>query len=222
MFYTQDVMFGPTSAGVHATRPSIGQSDRGYYYVVLAAAVVCAIVVVVLTARPARPVARALSDSPLALGTQGTTINLTRVIVFCISAFLAGIFGALYAGFVGSINGTSFPAFNSLTILALVLLVVGGAPWYAITAAALELIPAYVDVGNINIAGLRGTGRRSRRSAHLRALHRRRQRGAGRLNRAIRALSRSAAEDDLAADEVVDLLGGVAELGEQRLGVLAE
>ncbi len=152
MFYTQDIMFGPTSAGVHAARPSIGQSDRGYYYVVLAAAVVCAIVVVALTRGRLGRLLRALSDSPLALGTQGTTINLTRVIVFCISAFLAGIFGALYAGFVGSINGTSFPAFNSLTILALVLLVVGGAPWYAITAAAaLELIPAYVDVGNINI-----------------------------------------------------------------------
>jgi ABC-type branched-subunit amino acid transport system ATPase component/ABC-type branched-subunit amino acid transport system permease subunit len=152
MFYTQDIMFGPTSAGVHATRPSFAQSDRGYYYVVLAAAVVCAIVVVALTRGRLGRLLRALSDSPLALGTQGTTINLTRVIVFCISAFLAGIFGALYAGFVGSINGTSFPAFNSLTILALVLLVVGGAPWYAITAAAaLELIPAYVDVGNINI-----------------------------------------------------------------------
>lgn len=152
MFYTQDIMFGPTSAGVHATRPSIGQTDRGYYYVVLAAAVLCAIVVVALTRGRLGRLLRALSDSPLALGTQGTTINLTRVIAFCISAFLAGIFGALYAGFVGSINGTSFPAFNSLTILALVLLVVGGAPWYAVTAAAaLELIPAYVDVGNINI-----------------------------------------------------------------------
>ncbi len=152
MFYTQDIMFGPTSAGVHATRPSIGQTDRGYYYVVLAVAVVCAILVVALTRGRLGRLLRALSDSPLALGTQGTTINLTRVIAFCISAFLAGIFGALYAGFVGSINGTSFPAFNSLVIVALVLLVVGGAPWYAITAAAaLELIPAYVDVGNISI-----------------------------------------------------------------------
>ena len=113
---------------------------------------VCAIVVVALTRGRLGRLLRALSDSPLALGTQGTTVNLTRVIVFCISAFLAGIFGALYAGFVGSINGTSFPAFNSLVVVALVLLVVGGVPWYAVTAAAaLELIPAYVDVPNINI-----------------------------------------------------------------------
>ena len=151
MFYTQDIMFGPTSAGVHATRPSIGQTDRGYYYVVLAAAVLCSIFVVALTRGRLGRLLRALSDSPLALDTQGATINLTRVIVFCISAFLAGIFGAMYAGFVGSINGTSFPAFNSLTILALVVLVLGGAPWYAITAAAaFQLIPAYVTSSDIN------------------------------------------------------------------------
>ena len=71
---------------------------------------------------------KALSDSPLTLDTQGTTTNVTRVLVFCISAFLAGIFGALYQGFVGSINGSSFPSFTSLTILALVVLVIGGAP----------------------------------------------------------------------------------------------
>jgi ABC-type branched-subunit amino acid transport system ATPase component/branched-subunit amino acid ABC-type transport system permease component len=152
MFYTQDIMFGPTSSGVATARPSFGQSDRGYYYVVLVAAVVCSIAVVALTRGRLGRILRALSDSPLALGTQGTTINLTRLIVFCISAFFAGIFGALYAGFVGSINGTSFPAFNSLTILALVVLVVGGAPWYAIAAAAaLQLIPAYIDANNIEL-----------------------------------------------------------------------
>ena len=152
MFYTQDIMFGPTSSGVATARPSFGHSDRGYYYVVLAVAVICSIVVVALTRGRLGRILRALSDSPLALGTQGTTINLTRLIVFCISAFFAGIFGALYAGFVGSINGTSFPAFNSLTILALVVLVVGGAPWYAIAAAAaLQLIPAYIEANNIEL-----------------------------------------------------------------------
>ncbi len=152
MFYTQDIMFGPTAAGIRAARPSIGQSDRGYYYVVLACVVVCAIVVVALTRGRLGRLLRALSDSPMALDTQGATTNVTRVLVFCVSAFFAGIFGALYAGFVGSINGTSFPAFNSLTILALVVLVLGGAPWYAIMAAALfQLVPAYVTVDDINI-----------------------------------------------------------------------
>ena len=145
-------MFGPTSAGVHATRPSIGQSRP--WLLLRGPRRRGAVFDRRRRARPAGASAgllRALSDSPLALDTQGTTINLTRVIVFCISAFLAGIFGALYAGFVGSINGTSFPAFNSLTILALVVLVLGGAPWYAITAAAaFQLIPAYVTADNID------------------------------------------------------------------------
>ncbi len=151
MFYTQDIMFGPTSAGVTATRPSFAQSDRDYYYVVLVAVVLCAIVVVALTRGRLGRLLKALSDSPVALDTQGTTTNALRVLVFCISAFLAGIFGALYAGFVGSINGSSFPSFTSLTILALVVLVIGGAPWYAVmAAAALELIPAYVTSADIN------------------------------------------------------------------------
>ena len=145
-------MFGPTSTGVHRQR---------------ARASLRATVTTTTSCSPRRCCARsslsrltrgrlgrllkALSDSPLALDTQGTTTNVTRVLVFCISAFLAGIFGALYAGFVGSINGSSFPSFTSLTILALVVLVIGGAPWYAVmAAAALELVPAYVTSADIN------------------------------------------------------------------------
>ena len=117
-------MFGPTSAGVHATRPSIGQSDRGYYYVVLAAAVLCSIFVVALTRGRLGRLLRALvrlaararhpghhhqphpssSSSASRRSSPGSSARSTR-------------------GFVGSINGTSFPAFNSLTILALVVLV---------------------------------------------------------------------------------------------------
>ncbi len=150
MFYTQDIMFGPTAAGLRAARPSFATTDRDYYYVILAAAVVISVLVVVLVRSRLGRLLRALSDSPLALDTQGASTNVSRVLVFCISAFIAGIYGALYAGFVGSITGTSFPAFSSLTIIALVVLVVGGAPWYAILAAALfQLLPAYVNIDNI-------------------------------------------------------------------------
>jgi ABC-type branched-subunit amino acid transport system ATPase component/branched-subunit amino acid ABC-type transport system permease component len=150
MLYTQDIMFGPTPVGVQATRPSFATTDRAYYYVVLGCVVVCSILVVWVTRSRLGRLLRALSDSPLALDTQGATTNVTRVLVFCISAFLAGIFGALYAGFLGSTSGLSFPSFSSLTILALVVLVVGGAPWYALfAAAALQLIPSYVNLDNI-------------------------------------------------------------------------
>src|SRR5205823_584686 len=71
--------------------------------------------------------------------------NVTRALVFGISAFFAGIFGALFAGFFGSISGSSFPSFTSLTIIAIVVLAAGGAPWYALMAAAFfQILPTYV------------------------------------------------------------------------------
>ena len=126
------------------------QSDQDYYYVVLAAAVICSIVVVAIVRGRLGRLLLGLRDSPLALDTEGATTNVTRVLVFCISAFLAGIFGALYAGFVGSVNGATFPSFTSLTIIAVVVLAVGGAPWYALSAAAFfSVVPSYIDVDNI-------------------------------------------------------------------------
>ncbi len=146
MFYTQDVLFGPLADGIKSPRPGFATSDRDYYYLVLAVAVVCAIAIVTIVRGRLGRLLRALSDSPLALDTQGATTNVTRVLVFAISAFFAGIFGALFAGFFGSISGTSFPSFTSLTIIAVVVLAAGGAPWYALMAAAgFQIIPTYLE-----------------------------------------------------------------------------
>jgi ABC-type branched-subunit amino acid transport system ATPase component/branched-subunit amino acid ABC-type transport system permease component len=150
MLYLQDIMFGATSDGIRAPRPSFARSDTDYYYVILAAVVICSILVVAIARGRLGRLLLGLRDSPLALDTEGATTNVTRILVFCISSFLAGIFGALYAGFVGAVNGATFPSFSSLTIIAVVVLAVGGAPWYAIAAAAFfSVIPAYIDVENI-------------------------------------------------------------------------
>jgi ABC-type branched-subunit amino acid transport system ATPase component/ABC-type branched-subunit amino acid transport system permease subunit len=150
MAYLQDIMFTSSADGLHAARPSFATSDTDYYYVVLAAVVICSIVVVAIVRGRLGRLLLGLRDSPLALDTEGATTNVTRVLVFCVSSFLAGIFGALYAGFLGSVNGATFPAFNSLTIIAVVVLAVGGAPWYAVSAAAFfSVIPSYIDIENI-------------------------------------------------------------------------
>ncbi|MEX1008701.1 MAG: branched-chain amino acid ABC transporter permease/ATP-binding protein [Acidimicrobiia bacterium] len=150
MLYLQDIMFGATADGLHAPRPSFATSDRDYYYVALAAAVICSILVVGVVRGRLGRLLLGLRDSPLALDTEGATTNVTRVLVFCISSFLAGIFGALYAGFLGAVNGATFPAFSSLTIIAVVVLSFGGAPWYAVAAAAsFVVIPSYINIENI-------------------------------------------------------------------------
>jgi ABC-type branched-subunit amino acid transport system permease subunit len=87
---------------------------------------------------------RSLADSPVALATQGASVNVTRVLVFCISAFLVGIAGALFASASGSIGGVGFNYFNSLLWLA-VLAISGRAvlPGAFIAAALLVIPPAY-------------------------------------------------------------------------------
>ena len=150
MLYLQDIMFGPTADGIHAVRPSFASSDEDYYFLVLAVTVVCCILVVAIVRGRLGRLLRGLRDSPLALDTEGATTNVTRILVFCISSFLAGIYGALYAGFLGSVNGATFPSFASLTIIAVVVLAVGGTPWYALLAAGLfTMLPSYVDIDNI-------------------------------------------------------------------------
>jgi ABC-type branched-subunit amino acid transport system permease subunit len=93
---------------------------------------------------------RAMADSPVALVTQGTNVNVTRSLVFCISSFLAGIGGAVLAPVTGFVSGTSFPFFNSLVFVA-VLFVVGAGTVRAPALAALGyfVIPAYLNSATV-------------------------------------------------------------------------
>ncbi len=115
-FYVKSYMFG--LADLKTGRPSGFTSDTEYYYLLLGFAVAgIALVMAIERARLGR-LLRSLGDSPTALATLGTSANVTRVLVFCISAFLAGISGALYAGQFGSVSGTSFNFVFSLILLA--------------------------------------------------------------------------------------------------------
>ena len=66
--------------------------------------------------------------------TMGLTTNTTRVIVFCISAFLAGIGGILYGGAVNfaTTSDVHFGSFQSLVLLAVLALAPFAEPWYAL------------------------------------------------------------------------------------------
>jgi ABC-type branched-subunit amino acid transport system ATPase component/branched-subunit amino acid ABC-type transport system permease component len=158
MIYTQDFMFGPTSEGIKAARPSfdVGSfhagTDTGMYFVILAVVVIVAVSVAVLSATRLGKLLRAMGDSPLALETAGLNVNVTRVIIFCISAFIAAISGALTASLYTFAIGSNFPSFSSLTLVALVVVIVVGEPWYAfIASAVIILVPLYVTWGNIGL-----------------------------------------------------------------------
>ena len=131
-------------------RPGIGSlgGDTGYYYVAFAAMVLACVMVWAVYHSRLGLLLRGLSDSPLALSTMGTTVTVTRVLVFCLSAFLAGVAGGLFAGAAGTVNSFAFGPFESLTWLT-VLAVAGTSQFVTAfgAAALLAVAPAYVPDG---------------------------------------------------------------------------
>jgi ABC-type branched-subunit amino acid transport system ATPase component/branched-subunit amino acid ABC-type transport system permease component len=156
MFYNQSYMFGSATDGVAAPRPdvSIGGwnlgSDTGFYYVILLIVLLAtALTLAVQRGRLGRLLG-AMKDSPLGLEAYGTSINLTKVVVFCISAAMASVSGALLAMLFHYGAGGNYPSFNSLTLLAVVVIATAGDPWYAVLGAlGLAVLPGYWTASNV-------------------------------------------------------------------------
>ncbi|MCA1844419.1 MAG: hypothetical protein LC792_14765, partial [Actinobacteria bacterium] len=89
---------------------------------------------------------RAFADSPTALNAHGTNTTELKVLVFCTSAFLAGIGGALLGPVTGTATQVSFDLGTSLLLLA-VLFVAGRQPLLSAFVAAMLFIvvPGYID-----------------------------------------------------------------------------
>jgi ABC-type branched-subunit amino acid transport system ATPase component/branched-subunit amino acid ABC-type transport system permease component len=157
MFYTSKLMFGPTTVGIEAPRPDVTigpwdlSSDKGFYYVLLVFMVLTVILVYALQRGRMGRLLGGLADSPVGLETYGAATTVIKVLVFCISAGLAAISGALIASLFTFAVGSNYAAFNSLTLVALLVITVIGEPWYALVAAvASTVIPGYITTGNIN------------------------------------------------------------------------
>jgi ABC-type branched-subunit amino acid transport system permease subunit len=150
LVYNRAVMFGYLGVRTGARPALLGlDGDTGYFYLCCAFAAVAILAVAMIRRSRLGRLLNALADSPVALATHGTSINVTRVIVFCTAAFMAAIGGALYVGVVGSVssNGvspTALVSFNSLLWLAVVSIAgrhVAVSP--LIGALGLIVIPSY-------------------------------------------------------------------------------
>jgi ABC-type branched-subunit amino acid transport system permease subunit len=125
LLYTTFLMFGgsdtqpvhrPLLFGLHTN------TDTGYFYLSAVVAAGCLAIIVAVRRSRLGQLLRALSDSPAALDAHGANTRLTRLLVFCISAFLAGIGGALIAGVTQFASGTvtgPFSYFNALALVAI-------------------------------------------------------------------------------------------------------
>ena len=130
-----------------------------YYYLLLAVAVVGIAAVIAIERTRLGRLLRGLADSPTALQTLGASADVTRVLVFCISAFLAGISGALFAGQFGSVSGTSFNFVASLVLLA-VLAIAGRSTVQAsiIGPIGMLVLPAYGSSAGAGFEAAFGAG----------------------------------------------------------------
>jgi ABC-type branched-subunit amino acid transport system ATPase component/branched-subunit amino acid ABC-type transport system permease component len=151
MFYSQPYMFG-TSYPLSVPRPHVSWadlgSDTGYYYVVLAFVVAVAILVVFITRSRLGRLLSAMSDSATGLAAAGASIRISLVLVFCVSASLAAVAGALGGATLSLAGGASYLPFLSVQLFAVAMINPGGAPWYALLAAAAQtLVPAYASQG---------------------------------------------------------------------------
>ncbi|MGQ0624005.1 MAG: branched-chain amino acid ABC transporter permease [Sporichthyaceae bacterium] len=136
--YSKEYMFG--SVALQTQRAPGFDSDTSYYYLLLAIAVAAVLVVMVVERSRLGRLLRALSDSPTALTTLGTSVAVSRVLVFCLSGFIAGISGGLYASLFGAVNQDAFNYVQSLVALAV--LAISGSR--TLTAAFLAPLLLYV------------------------------------------------------------------------------
>jgi ABC-type branched-subunit amino acid transport system permease subunit len=91
-----------------------------------------------------------MEQSPTTMVTHGMNINVTKVIVFSLSAFLAGIAGALYGPITGSLSAVSFDPLNSVTLLAILIVSGPGLLRPALLGGlALSLIPSFITSATI-------------------------------------------------------------------------
>ena len=157
VFYTQSFMFGNNVLGLADPRPqvSIGgwhlYSDQGFYYLLLVIAVLVVVTVTLITSGRLGRLLHGLSDSQLALETRGTTTSVLKVIIFCISAAMASMTGALTGMLFQYSSGSYFPTFGSLELVVLVIIIVIGDPWYAVLGAVgYTVFPGYVQGNSVN------------------------------------------------------------------------
>jgi branched-subunit amino acid ABC-type transport system permease component len=150
LLFGTSIMFG-ADLSLPAPRPQILglDTDRGYFYTVVLFAIAMALLATFVIRGRLGRMLRAMSDSPTALSTLGAGVNSIRVLIFCISSFMAAIAGALFAGLTQSVGAAGFSFFASLTWLTI--LVISGAPFrYAPLPTAvfgginIAIIPAYL------------------------------------------------------------------------------
>lgn len=150
-FYSRSYFFG-SRLGLQTERPGWFETDKQYYFLLLGVAIAgLALVAMIERARLGR-LLRGMADSPVGLTTLGLSANVTLVLVFCLSASMAAVAGALNASVFGGITQDSYSYVYSLIILSV--LVISGTSTIvaAIVAPLLSVVlPVYIGSPNATL-----------------------------------------------------------------------
>jgi branched-subunit amino acid ABC-type transport system permease component len=136
LLFNTSFTFGKNSV-VYVPRPAGLESDSSFHYFLLAVVALGVLAVELIKVSRLGRLSRALGDSPTAVTSLGVNPTATRVLIFCISAFLAAISGGLLASVVGAINQSSFTFFQSLIWVAVLVLAGTRTPGGSVLAAIL-------------------------------------------------------------------------------------
>jgi branched-subunit amino acid ABC-type transport system permease component len=146
--YNTSAMFG-SRPFLEAPRPNFagldGSGDRTFYFLVLAVVVASSIALSAVGRARLGRLLRAMSDSQLGLITNGLSVNISKILVFCLSAFFAGLAGALFISLSGTASrDVGFGPVQSLTWLAVLAICGGGLVSSSFLAATLlVIVPSY-------------------------------------------------------------------------------
>lgn len=136
LLFNASFTFGKNSV-VYVPRPGGLTSDDSFYYFLLVVVALGVLAVEGIKVSRLGRLSRALGDSPTAVMSLGVNPTATRVLIFCVSAFLAAISGGLLASVVGAINQSSFTFFESLIWVAVLVLAGSRTPAGSVLAAIL-------------------------------------------------------------------------------------
>lgn len=149
LVYPTSFMFSRGQKSLAAPRPKLfglsTHTDTGYYYVLLAVTVVCLLAILAIRRGRLGRLLQGLADAPVAVDAHGTSTNVTRFLVFCLSAFFAGVAGAVIAPITGNVSSAPYQFTVSLLMVS-VLFVAGRQPVLSpIVASLLFLVgPGYI------------------------------------------------------------------------------
>lgn len=153
MFYQTNLMFGPGEAGISVPPPGAlfnFVDPNALYYLLLAFTIGATAVVVWLERTRAGRLLQGMADSRVGLETLGTSISYLQMLIFALSAFIAGVAGVLIGVTYGAISGTSYFPDSALLYFVVLVIIVGRAPWFALVAAlGVAVLPTFYQ-GNVN------------------------------------------------------------------------